>query len=339
MKKIAIFFCAAAAGILLASTSIASTPAACVTKTDDGGLPATGGNVVSEKKEFYDESVTYPMRTFSDMAPTGNNAEFCLRYEVENVGSQDVQNFYWRDAGIRMNKFPPGLSQRQSRSRTRRSIAQPEVRPTELNAFRNEKITPKVWKIDASMASVESGDYASFAAIPKELLEPGLPDFLQQQGIASGPALAVNVTESDINIYPISEEITGTGFTIKLSSRATREGDKVRFETTVALSGDAASSSMIYLPALQAIGEAKAANGIDYYASFISTFGNRFKEPMKDFSSRTFAKELPISGLYDGSIFLVDHPIMLRANDITYCYRVQSYSPFAVDFGLESCPM
>ncbi|RWN51507.1 hypothetical protein [Mesorhizobium sp.] len=339
MKRLAVFLGLLGFGMFAPTASFASGPAACLTKNDDGGLPESGGEILSEKSEFYNSTETYPVLSFSDMAPTGNNAEFCLRYEVENVGSHDIQNVYWQLAGIRMDRFPPGSANRQSRTRTVLSINKPEPRSTELNAFTNEKITPKVWMTEATVAQAEPSAYALLTTMPLDRLEPSLAAFLQQQGLASGPASAVNVSASNSNVYPIREEISGAGFNLTVSSVARREGDNVRFETAVALSGDAAPSASISIPALEALADAKAANSVDYYASFVSSFREKSKEPIGDFSSRDFTREMPLGGLYDGSIFLVNHPIMVRSNDVTYCYRVKSYSPFAVDFGLNSCPM
>jgi hypothetical protein len=219
------------------------------------------------------------------------------------------------------------------------SIKKPEPRSTELNAFANEKITPKVWMTDATVAQAEPPTYAQLIAMPLDALEPTLAAFLQQQGLASGPAFAVNVSASHSNVYPIREEISGAGFNLTVSSVARREGDNVRFETAVALSGDAAPSASVFIPALEALADTKAANSVDYYASFVSNFREKAKDPIRDFSGRDFIQEMPVGGLYDGSIFLVNHPIMIRSNDVTYCYRVKSYSPFAVDFDLNSCPL
>ncbi|TBD80712.1 hypothetical protein [Rhizobium ruizarguesonis] len=325
--------------LLWGAVSVAGQPVACATKSDDGGLPETGGSIVSDKKEFYDASKVYPVRTFSDRASTGNTAEFCLRYEIENLGPNSIQNFYWGLPGIRIKELRPGLSDRQSRSKTIRSTKDPEVLPTTINAFANESATPKVWMIEGQLAQAEGAQFAEVVAVdPAQLLPADVENLLVQNAFPQHtPILAVRL-DQEKEIYPVRETVSGNGFTLAVNSRAFKLQDTVIFQTEVVLSGDAAKEATILMPVLQALQDSKAASSIEYYSAFLNSVKKQGSEPIKGFTSRKFATNMSVDSLLGKTIFLSDHVITLRANDNEYCYRFQSYTPFAVDFDLDRCP-
>ena len=73
-------FCLA---ILLSSTGIANaTDAACKYRSEDGGLPETGNDLISAKKIFFQDNEEFPVRVFSDLGSTEINTEICIRNEL-----------------------------------------------------------------------------------------------------------------------------------------------------------------------------------------------------------------------------------------------------------------
>jgi hypothetical protein len=324
--------------LVWAGAAAAGQPTACLTKTDDGGLQDTGGTVVADKEEFYDSSKVFPVRTFSDQAATGKTAEFCLRYEIENPGPEHIQNLFWSLPGIFVKDFRPGPSDRQSRSTQILSTKDPEVLPTTVNAFVNEAATPKVWVVESQHAQAEQSQFATVAAIDRDDF---LPADVSQLLAASSlpqrhPVLAVSLAE-DKPIYPIRETVSGQGFDLEVNSRVVTDGDSVSFQTNVKLSGDTAKTARISMPTLQALEETKAAGAREYYAAYLDAIAKQGSEFRGEFTRGTFSTTLDRQALLQQTVFLSEHVITVRANDNEYCYRFQSYTPFAVDFDLDRC--
>ncbi|HLP66402.1 MAG TPA: hypothetical protein VK181_02665 [Rhizobium sp.] len=322
-----------------AGASGATQPAACLTKSDDGGLQDTGGSVVADKKEFYDGSKVFPVRTFSDQAATGKTAEFCLRYEIENPGPEHIRNLYWGLAGILVKDFRPGAPDRQSRSKQILSTKDPEVQPTTINAFVNEAATPKVWVVESQHAQAEGAQFNDVVAVDRDQLIPA--DVRQLLAASSLPqrhaVLALSVSQ-DKPIHPVRETVSGQGFSLEVVSRVVADGNSVSFQTNVSLSGDSAKEARISMPALQALEGAKAAGALEYYAAYLDAVAKRgTAEPITDFTSDTFSTTVDRRALLQGTVFLSEHVITVQANDNEYCYRFQSYTPFAVDFDLDQC--
>lgn len=313
---------------------------ACLTKTDDGGLSHGVGSVVVDKKEFYSGSTVYPVHTFSDQAATGNTGEFCLRYEIENPGPQLINNLYWKLAGIRIKEFRPGLHDRQSRSKQMRSISDPKVTETTINAFANETATPKVWAIEQQQAfsEGEASNFAEIVAVGREAIIPqDLSAFLEANAHSRlDPVLAVNLGEEKV-VYPVREKVSGHGFTIEVTSRVVRDGSLAIFETSVTLDGENSGDALISMPTLRALEGAKVAQGIEYYAAYLDAVSAGRDDYIGDFSQDTFSTTVEQAGLYGNNLYLSEHLIMLQANDNQYCYRFESYTPFAIDFDLDRC--
>src|SRR5437763_343086 len=67
-------------------------------------------NVDGQTIAFSYRSQSYPVDLYSGFAPRGSS--FCVRYEVENKGLNNIQKFYWPLATFEMD----GLQQRQRQS-------------------------------------------------------------------------------------------------------------------------------------------------------------------------------------------------------------------------------
>ncbi|MCQ1572716.1 hypothetical protein NFO65_18465 [Neorhizobium galegae] len=322
----------------IASPAIAQ-PIACLTKTDDGGLKDGVGDVRTAKKEFYEASKVFPVKTFSDQAPTGKTAEFCLRYEIENIGQDHIQNLYWGLPGIYVKDFRPGAAERQSRSQQILSTSDPEVKPTLLNAFANNRAQSEAWRVDTQTAQATTKtQYAEVVPVDRNrLLSPEVQNILARNSVVQqGPLLVLNVGE-DKQPYPLRETLSGPGFNLVVNSAVVRDGNSVRFQADVSLSGEGARNSTIFMPSLLALASIKSAGQPQYYRDYLATIQNLQNEGISGFSERRFSATLDRRDLLEGSVFLVDHVITVKANDNEYCYRVRSYMPFAVDFGLERC--
>ncbi|TAY17122.1 hypothetical protein ELH91_10255 [Rhizobium leguminosarum] len=323
----------------LAAAPAVAQPAACLTKTDDGGLQVGGkSSVASDKKEFYESSKVYPVQTFSDQAPTGNNAEFCLRYEIENVGQEHIQNLYWGLAGIFVKDFRPGMPGRQSRSQQLQSFKEPELDRTLLNAFTNNKAVSQAWRVETQTAQAASSQFADVAAVDQQQFLPAavLQVLTASSMSQDGPLHVVNL-EQGKPIYPIRETVSGEGIDLEVSSRVVLDGNSVSFQTDVSLGGESAGDARIAMPALQALAETKAAGAPEYYSAYLSSVEKQGGEFVGGFKQKRFSTTLDRKALLRDSLFLSEHVITVRANDNEYCYRFQSYLPFAVNYDLDRC--
>ncbi|MBX4913673.1 MULTISPECIES: hypothetical protein [Rhizobium] len=321
-----------------AAPSVAQ-PAACLTKTDDGGLQVgRNASVTSEKKEFYESSKAYPVRTFSDRAATGKTAEFCLRYEIENVGQDHIQNLYWGLAGISVKDFRPGAHDRQSRSQQLQSFKDPEIDRTVLNAFTNNKAESQVWRVETQTAKATASPFAEVVAVDREQFLPGaVLQVLAANSIAQRGLLKVVNIEEGKPIYPIRQTVSGEGIDLEVNSRVVLDGSSVSFQTDVSLGGESAGNARIAMPALLALADTKAAGAPEYYDAYLSSVETQRSEFIGDFKQQRFSTTLDRRALLHNSLFLSEHVITVRANDNEYCYRFQSYLPFAVNYDLDRC--
>ncbi|MGO7367635.1 hypothetical protein ACC719_11595 [Rhizobium ruizarguesonis] len=313
-------------------------PAACLTKTDDGGLQGSGGTIVTYKKEFYESSKAFPVQTYSDQAPTGKTAEFCLRYEIENIGQDHIQNLYWGLPGIFVKDFRPGAADRQSRSSQLLSTKDPEELPTLLNAFAKKEAVSKAWMVETQTALAAGTQFAEVVPVDgNQFLPADVRRVLEANSILQRKPLLVINLDQDKPIYPIRETVSGQGLNLEVTSRVLRDGDSVSFQTDVSLNGEGAGKAKLSMPALQALEDTRGAGSPDYYESYLRSVEKQGAELSSDFKEHRFSTTMSRKSLLQDALFLSEHVIKVQANDNEYCYRFQSYTPFAVDFDLDRC--
>lgn len=93
---------------LLVFSSLASAGVLC--PVPKPGLKMGDPNVDAETLSFSFQSESFPIDIYSGYAAqnSGNNANFCIRYEVVNKGSHPVEKFYWPlAAGLQMDHLGP----------------------------------------------------------------------------------------------------------------------------------------------------------------------------------------------------------------------------------------
>ncbi|MEX2449925.1 MAG: hypothetical protein WD407_03640 [Rhodospirillales bacterium] len=340
--KILFFFSSFLFVIALFASSASSAPRACHDLSRDGGLPNKDGRIISKKITFHKNSKKYPVRTYSDSENSGQHtSEWCFRYEVENVGKKDISNFYWGLGGIRVDPFKPGRKFRESKVKATPILYDPLDRPSDIYAFKNLRESTRAWmeSKNLSQATHSKKYYIPFSAILSHAsVDPKLPDLLKKHNLSESPIMSFDFSVPGVKTQLLQERINGPGYQLFVSSYAMREKNQAVIHTTISAKGSASKSTDYYMPSFTALTETKNASDLKSYSRFISLFQELSYRPRKFQPKWSFVTTIQIDKLKRGKVFLTNHPITLIHSGVKHCYRVISYSIFALDFGLRQCP-
>ncbi len=302
------------------------------------GLPFSDNTIVADKVQIDYQQKPYFIKLFSETAQKANaRFEQCFRYEVES--EDEVRNFFWPLAGIRIKALHPGLQERRSKNRVFQIDQDPRIVWTRVYAFENESADTKAWAPIEQETKSKDSKVKLFATTPDAVL-PGLGGFLQQLKFPSRVVVGYVIDQSTSQSYSHLDSYTGPSFKIDVRSDATRKGERIVLRTEIVASGPAAQKGRYAMPALRALQQIDApAVKLETYQRFVAAFSKVSREPERYQGKWLFTREIAVSDLLQAGLFVMNHPVVIDRDGELDCFLTSTYSPFAVSFPLQECPL
>jgi hypothetical protein len=336
----------------LAQQPVQQSPHACMSIDEDApppGLKSSYGNVIAAKVQIMHNQKAYYIRVYSDTAPKPQERfDQCFRYEAENEGLGAVRSFYWELGGIWADPFHPRPEDRRSRSIVRAVDDTPRPVPTRVFAFENEWGDTKAWAPVPRQPSQQStGQGAAgkgwpwFGSVDHSSIVAGLEDFLKNNRLPQGLVLAYHFDEPHLRASTLQDIYTAPGIKVELRSDAVRKDDQIVLSVEVMATGSAAHTARYVMPALRAMWHPEATVlDLTAYNEFLDRFRSVAREAEPYRERWVFNTSIPVSVLPERVVYRIIHPIAIeRKNGERDCFLAASYSPLALSFSLQQCPL
>jgi len=306
-------------------------------------LPDGDAKIIAEDVAIDDRGAppAFRMRTYSETDPSGaSRSEQCFRYEVENLDTRNVRNFFWPLAGFSVDPLEPKL--RRSKKRKQSITEDPIAVASKINAFENSEGFTRAWasrgpqsaqlQLDGTQGSISDGiRYISIGRI-----DPQLPNALAGIGAFSNVVAAYTFSSSDRQAPETEDLYSGSDFTIQVTSIADRSDNILRFRTYVYALGEAVLSADMFMPGLQALGQIKRnEKKIDQLEDFFGAYKNLKSTAVSRGGKWLFSTTSPLGEA--AQAFVVQTPILIRRGAARECVMVTAFAPIPVSFPLEEC--
>ena len=324
----------------------AEPPRACLSPSVDRSipyLPDGDPKVIAEDVTIDDRGMppAYLMRTYSETDPSGSSrSEQCFRYEVENLDTRNVRNFFWPLAGFLVDPLEPKM--RRSKKKKQMIMEDPIAINSKINAFENSEGFTRAWasrgpqnaqiQLNGTKGSISDG--VRFVSIGR--IDAQLPSALAGFGAISTVIGAYTFSQSDQQA-PVTEDLyTASNFVIQVNSVADRSDNVLRFRTYVYASGDGVADADLFMPGLQALGRTRSSETkIRQVEEFLGFYKDMRSRSVSRDGKWIFSATSPWGDA--AQAFVVQTPILIRRGAARECVMVTALAPIPVSFPLNEC--
>jgi hypothetical protein len=330
-----------------ATAAQAAEPRACQRADETNPktfLPDNDPDIIVRKVDIESKisSDIYQVKTYSEAKPSGSTqSEWCFRYEAENIDSKNILKFRWAVGGMWIDPFTPGF--RRSLVRRRKLIDDPIKADSNVNAFANDEGLTQSWGVVrvAGKTEKDTGSGPVLAQLAPGEIDPGLPTFLQSNGLINVPLAVFTFTKGAQRTPDIVDAYTAPGLTIQVRSFAEIAGNKLTFDTHVSAGGSALEGSLFSMPALESLNATRPQPELlKTYLSFLQQYHELRSRTVKGQREWQYRVELDLGSNVSGArAFTITAPVMVRHGETRECVLVSSFAPIGANFPLQECEM
>lgn len=334
--------------ILFNSVAIAAgVPRAC---ENTGVLSAGIKGVINDSKNFFIyEGEQYGFRVFSlkGKDPTSPN-RWCVRYEILNTGRKEIQNFSWRDIGMKSKNLLPG---KQSTpwviTDTVLDFDEPVPVRSIVSAFGDSKANVRALflKYPTYDKTPSVGGQYSLSYFDSDKMIPAGVAALRDAKFRVVPAVAVKHPDNAIDFLPLVSKLQSNDIEIEVSSKASYGKDGYYTVTEITAKSSDRSPVRLTAPTIQTLKDMSGKEAfqkvslekqVAYFAESFQSFRNT-NLLLKDGSfESTFA--FPAIKDKEQTLFIIRYPLKVdTVKGGTFCVNAIAYSPVPVSSDGRGC--
>lgn len=301
-----------------------------------GRLDEQMSGVTKDSVAFSDSGKSYPAIVLSLAQQSPWNQNFiCLRYEIENRGTEGIPLLYW-DLVNEYSATDLAPADVLKRYRTRPSSYQHGLKSvTSIRAFRSAEVQANVWRtVEDAQKKTSSTKTLDFA-----VMKSSEADFAAAAAIRAGKFADTQVTVFKLtgqDLPPVMDGFAHRLGQIATISRARYDEGKgsISFGEVKITAANSAAQVRVYAPVLQALIQSETTE--------------KFVSQLQDARERRTPLVLTENAFRYGALtpksmmYVIEHPVTLHwsavgAKDEFACIIVATYSPFPLNVGKDFC--
>ncbi len=320
--------------------ALAAPKAACFDVGDQSKLDPSDQRVTSGAGIFHVDNSQYPFSTYSlaTRHPTSPN-RICLRYEIENDGTQMIQSFRWKDIELPFTDVPPS-NVPPGRTRWDNDVFSKYdhvgVVTSNVTAFGDSVASTR------ALIPVEQIEHRNGPQEPIQLYKvsdqfPSVANFLITAGIPLTPVLAVPRSAAG-SVEPLVSRFR-TGGSQLIVSNEFISGKSV-LATEIAVDGPSADTEpRLFAPGIQTKQSYLGPISADSIIAFAKNIQERRHEQKLLFKGVFYASEqLPKESSQPAPMFfVVKYPITVETKGQAFCVIVSGLSAYPVNIDDRYC--